>query len=81
MSMIAKKLEIENEDLLFMILDLYTYTSVVSCFGIKVMAKNMDLFLFCIYFGTLVLLNQKVIRLSYSIQASFTNKKDKYLFR
>ena len=33
-------------------------------------------------FGILVLLNQKkVIPLSYRVQASFINKKDKYLYR
>ena len=40
--LIAKKLDIEDEDLLFMILELYT--SVVSSFGIKVIIKNMALF-------------------------------------
>ena len=40
--LIAKKLDIEDEDLLFMILELYT--SVVSSFGIKVITKNMALF-------------------------------------
>ena len=40
--LIAKKLDIEDEDLLFMILELYTY--VVSSFGIKVITKNMALF-------------------------------------
>ena len=41
-SLIAKKLDIEDEHLLIMILELYT--SVVSCFGIKVITKNMALF-------------------------------------
>ena len=40
--LILKKLDIEDEDLLFMILELYT--SVVSCFGIKVITKIMALF-------------------------------------
>ena len=40
--LIAKKLDIENEDLLFMIFELYTL--VVSCFGIKVITKNMVFF-------------------------------------
>ena len=63
----------------FMIVELYT--SLVSCFGIKVITKNMALFQFCIYFGRLVLLDQKkVITLSYHVHASFTNKKDKYLY-
>ena len=62
--MIAKKIDIESEDLLFMILQLYN--SAVSCFGIKVIAKNMALFKICIFFEILVLLNQKkVITLSY----------------
>ena len=42
-SLIAKKLDIENEDL-FMVHELYT--SAVSCFGIKVFTKNMALFSF-----------------------------------
>ena len=41
-SLIAKKLDIEDEDLLFIILELNT--SLVSCFGIKVITKNMALF-------------------------------------
>ena len=36
--MIGKKLDNENEDLLFMILELYT--TVLSRFGIKVITKN-----------------------------------------
>ena len=36
--MIGKKLDNENEDLLFMILELYT--TVLSHFGIKVITKN-----------------------------------------
>ena len=38
----AIKLDNEDEDLLFMILELYV--SVVLCFGIKVITKNMALF-------------------------------------
>ena len=41
-SLIAKKLFIKDKDLLFMILELYT--SAVSCFGIKVITKNMAWF-------------------------------------
>ena len=41
----------------------------------------MALFQFCIYFGILVLLNEQVLPLSYHVQASFMNKKDKYLYR
>ena len=41
-SLIAKKLDIKDEDLVFLILELYTF--VVSCFGIKVITKNMALF-------------------------------------
>ena len=38
-------------------------------------------FVLVLYFGILVLLNQKkVIPLSYHIQALFINKKDKYLY-
>ena len=40
--MIGKKLDIENEDLLFMILELYT--TLGSRFGIKVITKKMALF-------------------------------------
>ena len=40
--MIAKELDTEHEDLLFMILELYT--SAVSVFEIKVITKNMALF-------------------------------------
>ena len=36
--LIAKKLDIEDKGLLFMILELYT--SVVSCFGIKLITKK-----------------------------------------
>ena len=56
-SFIAKKLDIKNEDFLLMIPELYT--SVASCFPVKVITKNMALFQFCIYFGILVLLDQK----------------------
>ena len=79
-SFIAKKLDIKDEDLLLMIPELCN--SVASCFAIKVITKNMALFQFCIYFRVLVPLNQKkVIPLSYHVQASFINKKDKYLYR
>ena len=72
-SFIAKKLDIKVEGLLLMIPELYT--SVASCFAIKVITKNMALFQFCIYFGILVLLNQKkLIPLSYHVQASFIKK-------
>ena len=65
-SFIAKELDIKNEDL-FMILELHT--SVVSCFGIKVITKSIALFQFCTYFGILVLLNQKkMITLSHHLQ-------------
>ena len=50
---IAKKLEIKDEDLLLMIPELYT--SLASCFGTKLIAKNMALFQFCIDFRILVL--------------------------
>ena len=40
--MIGKKLDNENEDLLFMILELYT--TVLFRFGIKVITKKMVLF-------------------------------------
>ena len=46
---IGKKLDIKDEDLLLMIPELYT--SVASCFAIKVITKNMALFQFCIYLG------------------------------
>ena len=52
-SVIANKLEIKDEDLLLMIPELYT--SLPTCFGIKVIAKNMALFQFCIDFRILVL--------------------------
>ena len=79
-SFFVKMLYIEGEDLLLMIPELYI--SVVSCFRIKVITKNMALFQFCIYFGILVLLNQKnTIPLCYHVQASFINKEDKYLYR
>ena len=39
---IAKKLVIKDEDLVFMILELHN--SVVSCFGIKMVTQNMALF-------------------------------------
>ena len=39
---IAKKLVIKDEDLVFMILELHN--SVVSCFGIKMITQNMALF-------------------------------------
>ena len=42
--MIAKKLDNENEDLLFMILELYT--TVLFRFGIKVITKKMVLVLY-----------------------------------
>ena len=75
-SLIVKKLDIEDEDLLFMILELHT--SVVSCFGVKVNRRNMDLFHFCIYFGILPLLYQEVvITVNYHVQTSFISKKDK----
>ena len=48
-----------------MILELYII--VILCFGINVIAKNMAFFQFCIYFRTIVLLNQKkgdIIKLS-----------------
>ena len=38
-SLIAEKLDIEDEDLLFMILELYT--TKFSCFGIKMITENM----------------------------------------
>ena len=41
-SFIAKKLDIKGEDLLLMIPELYT--SVASCFAMKVVTKNMTLF-------------------------------------
>ena len=64
---------INDENLLLMIPELHT--SVASCFPIKVIT-NMAFFQFCIYFGILVLLNQKkVIPLSYHVQATFINKK------
>ena len=51
------------------------YTSVV-CFGIKVITKNKALFQFCTYFVILAFLNQeKVLTLSYHLQASFINKE------
>ena len=44
-SLIAKKFDIKDEDLLFMIfMILELYTSVVSCFEIKMTSKNMALF-------------------------------------
>ena len=65
---------INDENLLLMIPELHT--SVASYFPIKVIT-NMAFFQFCIYFGILVLLNQKkVIPLSYHVQATFINKKD-----
>ena len=42
-SLIAKKLDIEDEGLLFIILEFYT--SVVSCFGIKKITKKYDFLL------------------------------------
>ena len=51
---IAKKLDIKDEDLLLMIPELYT--SVASCFVITMITKNMAFFWFCIYFLKLVLL-------------------------
>ena len=60
----CKKLDIKDEDLLLMILELYT--SLASCFAIKIITKNMVLLQFCIYFGFSDLLNQKkVIPISY----------------
>ena len=41
-SFIAKKLDFKDEDLLLMILELYT--SVASCFAIKLITKNIALF-------------------------------------
>ena len=41
-SLIGKKLDIEDEGLLFMLLELYN--SAVLCFRIKVITKNMALF-------------------------------------
>ena len=41
-SFIAKKIDIEDEDLFSIITELYT--SVFSCFGIKVITKNVALF-------------------------------------
>ena len=40
-SFIAKKLDFKDEDLLLMILE---YTSVPSCFAIKLITKNIALF-------------------------------------
>ena len=40
--LIAEKLDIEDENLLFMILELYAF--VVSCFVVNLITKNMALF-------------------------------------
>ena len=77
--MLKSFIDIKDEDILLMIPELYTF--VASCFAIKVITKNVALFYFCIYFGILVLLNEQVLPLSYHVQASFINKKDKYLYR
>ena len=41
-SLIAEKLDIKDENLLFMVLELYAF--VVSCFVINLITKNMALF-------------------------------------
>ena len=74
----VKKHDIEDEDLLSWLLS-YKLLKFHFVF-IKVTTKNLALFQFCIYFGILVLLNQKkMITLSYDVQASLIDKKDKYL--
>ena len=79
-SFIAKNLDIKDEDLLLMIPELCC--SIVSCFGIKGITKNVALVMFRFYFGILVLLTKKkAVPLSYHIKALFINKKDKYLYR
>ena len=79
-SLIAKKLDIKDEDLLFMILVLYT--SVVSSFGIKVITKNIGFVLVLYLFRDISSFkSEKGDNIKLHVQASYINKKDQYLYR
>ena len=69
----CKKLDIENEDLLFMIFGLYT--SVFSCFGKNLITKNMALLVLYSFQDISFFKSEKSDNIKFHIQASFVNKK------
>ena len=65
--MIGKKLDIENEDLLFMILE--SYTTVVFLFGIKVITKNRFVLVLYLFRDIISFKSEKDddVKLSYTV--------------